>query len=51
MVDLYFNLVLAGRRTCDELNSTVIKVPANLMADVTALLEERGYDKNGKKIN
>ncbi len=51
MVDLYFNLVLAGRRTCDETNSTVTKVPANLMADVTALLSERGYDKNGNKIN
>ena len=51
MVELYFNLVLAGRRTCDETNTSVTKVPVNLIADVTALLEEKGYDKNGKKIN
>ena len=51
MIELYFKLVMAGRRTCDETNSTVTKVPAHLMSDVTALLSERGYDKNGKKIN
>ena len=51
MVELYFNLVINKKRTCDEKNALVLKVPTNLMSAVTALLEERGYDKNGNKIN
>ena len=51
MVELYFNLVVAGKRTCDEKNALVLKVPTHLMSAVTSLLEERGYDKNGNKIN
>lgn len=51
MVELYFNLVINKKRTCDEKNALVLKVPTNLMSAVTDLLEERGYDKNGNKIN
>ena len=50
MAELYFNLVINKKRTCDELNAEVTKVPAHLIADVTALLGERGYDKNGNKV-
>ena len=50
MKELYFNLVIAGKRTCDENNSDIIKVPKNLIIEVSELLAERGYDKNGNKI-
>ena len=50
MAELYFNLVINKKRTCDELNTEITKVPTSLIADVTALLEERGYDKNGNKV-
>lgn len=50
MVDMYYKLVLAGKRTCDENNTDVILVPITYRADVLAMLLDNGYDANGKKI-
>ena len=48
MAELYFELVVAGKRTCNNKNGTVKKVPKHLQAEVLALLTERGYDADGK---
>lgn len=50
MIEMYYELVIAGRRTCDETNKDVTLVPAGIRPDVLALLTERGYDANGKPI-
>ena len=50
MIEMYYNLVINGRRTCDEGNPDVPLVPASIRKDVLALLTERGYDANGKPI-
>lgn len=50
MAEMYFNLVLAGKRTCDETNTAVKLVPATYRAEVSALLTERGYDANGNTL-
>ena len=50
MVDMYFNLVMAGRRTCDEKNSKVKLVPYTFLAEVQAKLKAEGFDNNGKKL-
>lgn len=50
MVDMYVELVLAGKRTCDETNQNVTQVPRKLHAAVLSVLTEMGYDANGKKL-
>ena len=50
MVEMYFNLVLAKKRTCDEENKEIKLVPLNLRADVLKMLSEKGYDKNGNMV-
>ncbi|NLY20141.1 MAG: hypothetical protein GXZ08_02505 [Tissierellia bacterium] len=48
MIDMYFNLVINGKRTCDEKNKEVILVPKKLLKTVSEKLTEEGYDLNGK---
>lgn len=50
MAEMYFNLVLAGKRTCDETDTTVKLVPATYRAEVLSMLVERGYDANGNTL-
>ena len=50
MVDMYFNLVVNGRRTCDEKNTKVKLVPYTFLAEVQAKLKAEGFDNNGKKL-
>ena len=47
MTEMYFQLVINQRRTCDEKNKAVRLVPKTQLSAVKALLEERGYDLNG----
>ena len=49
MTEMYFQLVINQRRTCDEKNKAVRFVPKTQLLAVKALLEERGYDLNGYK--
>lgn len=49
MTEIYFQLVINQRRTCNEKNKTVKIVPKTQLSAVKALLEERGYDLNGYK--
>lgn len=51
MVEMYYKLVLAGKRTCNEENSDITLVPKIHRAAVIKMLEENGYDKDGKVIN
>ena len=51
MVEMYYKLVLAGKRTCNELNLSVPQVPSNLKNEVSELLKVRGYDNDGNKIS
>ena len=44
MTEMYFQLVINQRRTCNEKNKTVKMVPKSQLSAVKALLEERGYD-------
>ena len=50
MIDLYVNLVINKKRTCDEGNKEVRLVPATLRDDVIMVLKEQGYDLNGNKV-
>lgn len=50
MVELYFNLVINKKRTCDDTNKDITLVPVTYRDEVINLLTERGYDKNGNKI-
>ena len=47
MAEMYFNLVLAHKRTCNEENKSVTLVPITYRADVLAMLTARGYDADG----
>lgn len=47
MTEVYFQLVINQRRTCDEKNKAVKIVQKTQLSAVKALLEERGYDLNG----
>ena len=49
MAEVYFKLVVAGRRTCDSTNAEVQQVPATMKDAVLALLTKRGYDANGQR--
>lgn len=50
MIQMYFNLVVAGRRTCNPETKGITMVPENLRADVIKLLTEAGRDLDGKLI-
>ena len=50
MAEMYFNLVLAKKRTCDETNIAVKLVPTTWRAEVLSMLVERGYDANGNTL-
>lgn len=49
MTEVYFQLVINQRRTCDEKNKDVKLVPKIQLDAVKELLVERGYDLNGYK--
>ena len=50
MAELYFNLVKAGKRTCNPENKTVRQVPTTVFDEVLAMLTADGRDADGKKI-
>lgn len=50
MAEMYFNLVLAKKRTCDETNTAVKLVPITWRAEVLSMLVARGYDSNGNTL-
>ena len=50
MLELYFNLVINNKRTCDDTNKDITLVPVTYRDEVINLLTERGYDLNGNKI-
>ena len=50
MVTMYYKLVLAHKRTCNEDNKDVILVPANLRANVLKMLADNGYDADGNAV-
>ena len=49
MAEVYFQLVINQRRTCDEKNKAVKIVQKTQLSAVKELLKERGYDLNGYK--
>lgn len=50
MIEMYYNLVLAKKRTCNPDTAGVKIVPEALRADVLKMLNENGYDEDGKLI-
>lgn len=50
MIEMYYQLVLAHRRTCDETNKNVILVPYTYRETVSQMLMSNGYDKNGNIV-
>lgn len=50
MIQIYFNLVIAGKRTCNPETKGVILVPESLRADVIKMLTDAGRDLDGKLI-
>lgn len=50
MAEMYFNLVLAKKRTCDETSTAVKLVPITWRAEVLSMLVARGYDANGNTL-
>ena len=50
MKELYFNLVKAGKRTCNPENTSVRQVPATVFDEVLEMLKADGRDADGKKI-
>lgn len=50
MVETYFKLVLAKKRTCNPNTTGVKLVPSTVIELVKALLAERGYDEDGNRI-
>lgn len=50
MVDMYVALVIAGRRTCNPENTTVILVPTRYRELVLVELTALGLDADGKPI-
>lgn len=51
MAEMYFNLVINHRRTCNLENKQVKQVPTLWREEVISLLSERGYDHDGKKLD
>lgn len=50
MIEMYYNLVLAKKRTCNPDNKNVILVPITFRKDVLDLLTLKGYDADGNII-
>lgn len=50
MAEMYYNLVINHKRTCDENNTAVKPVPIKWQTEVLALLAQQGYDADGNKI-
>ena len=50
MAELYFNLVKAGRRTCNAENKAVRQVPATVRDEVLAMLAADGRDADGRPL-
>ena len=50
MVDMYTALVIAGRRTCNEENAEVTKVPTRYRDAVLENLTALGLDADGNPI-
>ncbi len=50
MGKFYFELVVAGRRTCNPENTAVVQVPAKHRDEVLELLKANGRDADGNKI-
>ena len=50
MAELYFNLVKAGKRTCNKENKAVKQVPTAVFDEVLEMLKADGRDADGKKI-
>ena len=48
MAKMYFDLVKAGRRTCNKENKAVKQVPDTVFAEVLAMLAADGRDADGK---
>lgn len=49
MVEMYYSLVLAHKRTCNTENKEIKLVPITYRNEVLALLFDRGYDADGNK--
>lgn len=50
MVELYFNLVCEGKRTCNPENKKVKQVPRTVFDEVLERLTADGRDADGKKV-
>ena len=50
MIEMYYNLVLAKKRTCNPETVGVKLVPVTYRADVLKVLNENGYDADGNII-
>ena len=50
MIDLYVNLVIAKKRTCNPENKKVRLVPKSLRDDVAKELKNQGYNLDGDRI-
>lgn len=50
MIQMYFNLVVAGRRTCNPETKDVTLVPEIYRSEVIQMLNEAGRDIDGKLI-
>lgn len=50
MIEMYYNLVLVKKRTCNPETVGVKLVPVTLRADVLKMLNENGYDEDGNLI-
>ena len=51
MIEMYYSLVLAKKRTCNSDTVGVKLVPVTHRADVLNLLNTNGYDADGNKGN
>lgn len=47
MKEMYFNLVLAHKRTCNTENKSVPLVPVTYRKAVSEMLKNEGYDDDG----
>lgn len=48
---MYYDLVLAHKRTCDKNNKSLKQVPHTYFNTVLQMLTENGYDANGNKVS
>ena len=49
MAAMYYKLVLAHKRTCNNENSAVKKVPHTVFDEVLQMLDKNGFDADGYK--